>query len=58
MITIMIIISTASSYSQDWPQWRGPDRDAKVSGFKAPATWPAELKNAWKVTVGTGDASP
>ena len=27
----------------DWPQWRGPNRDAKVTGFKAPKTWPKEL---------------
>lgn len=47
-----------SSFSQDWPQWRGINRDSKVTGFKAPATWPATLKQEWKVTVGTGDATP
>ncbi len=44
--------------AQDWPQWRGPNRDAKVTGFKAPATWPKELKQQWKVTVGNGVATP
>lgn len=47
-----------SAQAQDWPQWRGPNRDAKVSGFKAPATWPTELKETWKVTVGNGVATP
>lgn len=42
----------------DWPQWRGPNRDNKVSGFTAPATWPKELKQKWKTTVGLGDSSP
>ena len=42
----------------DWPQWRGPNRDAKATGFKAPATWPEELAQKWKVTVGLGDATP
>jgi outer membrane protein assembly factor BamB len=42
----------------DWPQWRGPHRDNKVIGFTAPETWPSELTRKWKVTVGTGDASP
>ena len=44
--------------AQDWPQWRGPSRDGKAPGFKAPATWPKELTQKWKVTVGAGDASP
>jgi outer membrane protein assembly factor BamB len=54
----LIIISTTNSFSQDWPQWRGMNRDSKVTGFKAPAAWPAELKQAWKVTVGFSDATP
>jgi outer membrane protein assembly factor BamB len=57
-IVTLIIISTTNSFSQDWPQWRGMNRDSKVTGFKAPATWPAELKQEWKVTVGSGDATP
>src|SRR5438093_6895501 len=43
---------------QDWPQWRGPNRDAKAVGFKAPKTWPKELAQKWKVTVGEGVATP
>lgn len=46
------------SVAQDWPQWRGPNRDGKASGFNAPKTWPKELTQKWKVTVGKGDASP
>jgi outer membrane protein assembly factor BamB len=42
----------------DWPQWRGPNRDAKVTGFKAPATWPNELTKKWKQTVGEGVSTP
>jgi outer membrane protein assembly factor BamB len=45
-------------FAEDWPQWRGPNRDAKVSDFKAPAAWPEKLTETWKVTVGTGDATP
>ena len=47
-----------SVQAQDWPQWRGPNRDAKVTGFKAPAAWPETLKEKWKVTVGNGVATP
>jgi len=42
----------------DWPQWRGQNRDAKVTGFTPPATWPKELTKKWSVTVGDGVATP
>ena len=45
-------------FAQDWPQWRGANRDGKASGFDVPKTWPAELTAQWKVAVGLGDASP
>jgi outer membrane protein assembly factor BamB len=54
--TAMLI--SANLYSQEWPQFRGPGRDSKVTGFKVPGTWPADLKQVWKVNVGTGDATP
>ncbi len=44
--------------SADWPQWRGPNRDAKATDFTAPATWPKELSKKWKVPVGNGNATP
>ena len=53
-----LIFQVSESYSQDWPQWRGSSRDSKVTGFKAPALWPGELKQEWKISVGTGDATP
>jgi outer membrane protein assembly factor BamB len=47
-----------SAETQDWPQWRGANRDGKAQGFKAPQTWPKELTQKWKITVGQGDATP
>ena len=44
--------------AQDWPQWRGPARDGKTSGFTAPRAWPANLTQKWTVPVGIGDSSP
>ena len=58
LIITLIIFNSTSSFSQDWPQWRGLNRDCKVTGFTAPVTWSAELKQEWKVTVGFGDATP
>jgi outer membrane protein assembly factor BamB len=54
----VILFSATFAFAQDWPQWRGPNRDDKVTGFTAPATWPKELTQKWKVTVGAGDSSP
>jgi outer membrane protein assembly factor BamB len=48
----------SQAWPQDWPQWRGPDRDGIAQGFKAPATWPEELVKKWSVSVGDGVATP
>lgn len=53
-----VIISLAGANAQDWPQWLGPNRDAKVEGFKPPKTWPEQLTQKWKDTVGMGDTTP
>jgi hypothetical protein len=54
-ITASVVTRVAA---QDWPQWRGANRDAKASGFETPKTWPKELAQKWKVEVGSGDATP
>ena len=58
MVGCVIMISAGCVFAQDWPQWRGPHRDGKVSGFTAPQKWPMELTQKWKTTVGLGDATP
>ena len=44
--------------AQDWPQWRGANRDGAIASFKAPSAWPESLKQQWKIEVGTGYATP
>jgi len=44
--------------AQDWPQWRGRDRDGAIQVFREPATWPERLTERWKVEVGLGYATP
>ena len=58
VIFITLLIGPVTTLAQDWPQWRGPNRDGKVTGFNAPATWPKNLTEKWKVTVGLGDSTP
>ena len=44
--------------SPDWTEWRGPARDGAIPSFTAPASWPDQLTQKWKVTVGLGYATP
>jgi outer membrane protein assembly factor BamB len=53
-----VLICAGSVLAQDWPQWRGANRDGKAGGFTAPEKWPQQLAQKWKTTVGTGDATP
>jgi len=55
---IVFVSFGAQVMAQDWPQWRGPNRDGKATGFTAPQTWPKALSEKWKLTVGQGDATP
>jgi outer membrane protein assembly factor BamB len=54
----LTVIVAVQVRAEDWPQWLGPHRDGKIEGFTPPETWPKELAQKWKVSVGTGDSSP
>jgi outer membrane protein assembly factor BamB len=58
MLGCALLIGANRVGAQDWPQWRGPNRDNRVTGFVAPKVWPKELTQKWKVTVGLGESSP
>jgi len=51
-------LACLSAGADDWPQWRGPGRDNKVTGFAVPQAWPKALTQKWKTPVGDGVASP
>lgn len=55
---LFLITTTASLRAEDWPQWRGPQRNG-ISAEKAWLdTWPANgPKIAWKARVGLGFSS-
>jgi outer membrane protein assembly factor BamB len=57
-VAACVILCVNAAPAQDWPQWRGKNRDGIASGFTPPKEWPKELSQKWKVTVGRGDASP
>ena len=55
---ILFLVIAGVAGAQDWPQWRGSNRDGVVAGFVAPKTWPDQLKQTWKINVGEGHSSP
>jgi outer membrane protein assembly factor BamB len=58
VLAIITLTGANCLFAQDWPQWRGANRDAKAADFKAPKTWPKDLTQKWKVVVGDGVATP
>jgi outer membrane protein assembly factor BamB len=53
-----LLVRAGDVRAQDRPQWRGPNRDGKATGFQAPGNWPQELKQIWTAQVGVGDSTP
>ena len=39
-LTVLVLAAVVVS-ADNWPQWRGPNRDGAIAGFTAPAAWPA-----------------
>ncbi len=58
LVGCVVLLSIGFAFAQDWPQWRGPNRDGKVKDFAEPKAWPNELNLKWKTTVGLGDSTP
>ena len=58
LLICAILLGANRVRAQDWPQWRGPNRDGKVIGFTPPKVWPTNLTKKWTTTVGTGVSSP
>jgi len=58
MVGCVILLISSGVFAQDWPQWRGTNRDGRLNGFTPPREWPEQLTQEWKATVGLGDATP
>ena len=58
LLATVLGLCAAAAPAADWPHWLGPNRDAKVTDFKAPATWPKEPVKKWSEKVGDGVATP
>ncbi len=57
-LTLAGLFAVAPVVGEDWPEWRGADRDGVVAGFDIPEEWPEELVLRWSAEVGLGYATP
>ena len=57
-LSVLMLLIADTTFAQDWPQWRGANRDGVVTGFSSPENWPEAFTLKWKVDVGLGDATP
>jgi outer membrane protein assembly factor BamB len=61
-VATMLIACAGSAGAQrgsnDWTQWRGPNRDGSVPSLTAPKSWPEMLTLKWRNQVGIGYSTP
>ena len=59
---VLISIAAGTLYAQrpsnDWPQWRGANRDGAAAAPTDAKAWPEQLTQKWKIDVGLGYATP
>jgi outer membrane protein assembly factor BamB len=59
IVTLLLVTCTSFAVAENWPSWRGPQRNG-VSGEKGvPTTWSKTDNVAWRVALpGQGGATP
>lgn len=57
-LLIFTLMTSTFALSQDWNQWRGPNRNGTLVGFYAPTSRPESLTPKWSVEIGIGYSSP
>jgi len=59
LVAVLCFVFVApSGFAEDWPHWRGVNRDGQATNFDTPDAWPSELTHVWSVAGGKGDSSP
>ena len=57
-IALALLLTPSAVRAQEWPGWRGPERNGIAPAAQAPSTWPEAFSPAWRVDVGEGYSSP
>jgi outer membrane protein assembly factor BamB len=52
-------VFAAVTHAENWPQWRGPNRDGNSGETNLPAVWSTKLNSAWTASLpGMGSSTP
>ena len=54
---LLSLLLTQPAFAQDWPQWRGPQRDGHAA-VALSETLPESLREVWATKIGGGYSSP
>ncbi len=57
LISCTLPYASTGLAAEEWPQWRGPTRDGKVSGDSWPANF-SGIKEIWRVALGKSYSGP
>ena len=57
-LCVAVLLVAQLAAGQDWPQWRGANRDGAAQAFDEPGSWPDGLTQQWTLDVGLGYATP
>src|SRR6185369_15355897 len=59
IVLLFPLLAAVAVRAGDWPQWRGPDRDAVWTETGILETFPPDgLKVRWRTSIGIGFSSP
>ena len=58
LLAAAFLLVVSAALADDWPQWRGPKRDAVWRETKIVDSLPATPRYVWRVPVGGGFAGP
>ena len=57
-MAVALVVAASPAWAQEWPGWRGPQRDGVAPAAQAPQAWPEAFAPAWRVEIGEGYSSP
>jgi outer membrane protein assembly factor BamB len=58
-LILALCIFSGSAVAEDWPQWRGPERNGHIpAGQAVPTSLPESPKVVWHIPQGNGVSSP
>lgn len=58
MLCLAMLLSSNVCYSDDWPQWLGPNRDGVWREIGIVGSLPSTPSYRWRVNIGAGYAGP